>query len=289
MNEESTTAPVLTPDAIGDALDFYRSLTSDRRDVERDIIMLSLDNGVFPDAVRYGVFEVNHKDTKHSVFRGVIKSISGDRYYFQLPPNGIFHIVKADTETKKWEAEKLIKSCSLGCDLIKAKKNIEDATKDDEEEKKAGGAIADMAPPSTPEAHDVQTTESQMTENHPGGAMGTTPQQDGSAERWHGSSDDVQRALPQFDHSQNPNAWSTNDLLKAWGQQLQATAPRVANVDPQMRKYMIEIMGKTPQEIDSGRVQLSGVHRAQYNQWVTKSTRVKMNSLQGWLQKSRDK
>lgn len=260
-----------------DALEFYKSLTNDHREVEREIISRTLECCVVPNSVRYGIFK--------DVYRGVVKSTAGELYYFNYPPNGNFHLVKAVDTTKEWEVNKLLKSCNLGFDLIKAEKSVEHAVdEDDEDEKKAD--IAGLPPPSRPEEIDVATQDSQMTEVHPGATSSQTSQQDGSAERWHGTGH-LERALPEITQDENAHAWDTNALMKAWGQQLQATAPRVSTVDPQQRQFMVEVLGKTPDEIDSGKTKMSPSHRAQYNQWLTKSLRGRITTLSSWMGKSR--
>jgi hypothetical protein len=259
-----------------DALEFYKSLTNDNREMEREIISRTLECCVVPNSVRYGIFK--------DVHRGVLKSTAGELYYFNYPPNGNFHLVKADTPTKEWEANKLIKSCNLGFDLIKAEKSVEHAVdEDDEDEKKAD--VAGLPPASRPEDQNVATQDSQVTEVHPGATTSQTSQDDGSAERWHGTGH-LERALPVITQEENAHAWDTTALMKAWGQELQKTAPSVSNVDPQQRQFMIEVLGKTPNEIDSGKTKMSPSYRAQYNQWLTKSLRGRITTLSGWLGKS---
>ena len=267
-----------------DALEFYKSVTTDNREVEREIISRVIECAVVPDSVRYGIFK--------SVYRGVVKSTQGQMYYFNYPLNGNFHLVQADSRNKEWEANKLFKSCTLGFDLIKSAEpkddNGDDEDEDDDKDGKAAGAggAAPLPPPSRPESQELATQASQITTVHPGAAGGgTTPQQDGSEERWHGGGH-IERALPPITQEENAHAWDTNTLMKAWGQQLQATAPRVSNLDAQQRQFMIEVLGKTPDEVDSGRTKMSSQHNAKYNQWLTKSLRGKITSLSGWLGKS---
>ena len=270
-----------SPSSTIDALEFYKSVTPDNREMEREIISRIIECAVVPNSARYGIFK--------GVYRGVVKSTSGHLYYFNYPPNGNFHLVQADSRTKEWEANKLLKSCNLGFDLIKSDKPEDEDEDEDKEEGKAGGGAggaAPLPPPSRPEAQEIATQAAQITTVHPGAAGGgTTPEQDGSAEKWHGGGH-IERALPPITQDENAHAWDTNALMKAWGQQLQATAPRVSNLDPKQRQFMIEVLGNTPDEVDSGKTKMSPQHHAKYNQWLTKSLRGKITSLSGWLGKS---
>lgn len=267
MSNDLDQAEVNTSDS--DVLDYYKSLTFDNREVERDIILHALDCAVVPKVVRYGIFK--------SVYRGVVQGTDDQLHYFNYPLDGNFHLVLADTINKKWEANKLITKCDLGLDLIKSEKSVEHATEDEEDEKKA--EIAGLPPPSISEERNVATQNSQMTTVHPGAAGGQTAQQDGSSERWHGE-EPLNRS-----QEETLNPWTTADLMKAWGQQLQATAPRIATIDPKERKYMVEVLGKMPSEVDSGMTKMSPQHRAQYNAWLTKGLRSKIDNLSNWLNK----
>lgn len=270
MSDEQTA----TAESHLDALDFYKSTNIADRAFDQEMVLRAMDNRIVPRTVRYDAFR--------EVYRGVVKSTTGELYYFNYTPKtDTYRIVKADTQTKQWEAERLLKNCKHGCDMTNEKQE------DDEKAGKAGGSPADFMPPSIPEEDAVRTADSEVTERHPGATVASTPEQDGSAERWHGSGH-IERALPPTDQSVNPNAWSTTSLLKAWGQVLQETAPRVAQIDPQERRFMIEVMGKAPEEVDSGRVQIGSARRAQYNQWLTRSTRTHMGRLNEWLSKSRN-
>lgn len=257
-----------------DALDFYKSITQDNRVLESSIISNALEFSVVPEVVRYDYFKDN--------YRGVIKSTAGEFYYFNMTKGGNFHLVVADDDTKRWEANKLLKSCNLGMDLVKASEEDEDESKDHEDEEKA---VPSGVPASVKEDVNVATQDSQITEVHPGAAGTQTAQQDGGTERWHGSPN-LERALPELDHSVNPHAWDTIALMKSWGQHLQATAPQQAPaVDRKMQQFMVEILGKTPSEAAAGNPKLSPMQRAQYNQWLTKSLRGRISALSGWLEK----
>lgn len=263
----------------GEILDFYKSLTNDNYVVEREIISKSIEKGVCPDSLRYGEFRGG--------YRGVIKDTAGQLYYFNLPPSLSFQLIKADTKEKQNEACQLHEKLKCGCDMMHTNKTIEAATEEDEDEEKGPmGGTGTLPPASRPEAQEVATQTSQIMTNHPGATQASTPQQDGSTERWHGSGH-LELALPPIDNSTNPNAWNTNQLLKAWGDKLQSTAPRVNPLDPQERKYLVEVLGKTPQEVDSGKARISSQHRAHYNEWLTRSLRTRVGGLVDFLQKSR--
>lgn len=275
MSEETKLEPS-TAVLSGDPLEFYKSLTPAQREMDREFVTAALDRAVFPAQIRYDVFRGG--------YRGVIKSIDGEFHYFTMPPKGVFHLVKANDETKKWEAQRLFKGCGLGCDLIRKS----DDDEDEKEEGKAGapgGATAELPPASQPEAQTIAAQNAEVTQSHPGAAMGTTPQQDGSTNRWHGTPG-LQRALPEINVAVNPHAWDTIALMKAWGQELQETAPRVQQVDPQLKRFCVEVLGKMPSEVEGGNIKLNGLQRAQFNQWLTKSARSRVSGLSEWLQKA---
>lgn len=276
MSEETTK---LEPDAppVGDPLDFYKSVTADHREMDREFVLNALDNAIFPTALRYDLFRGG--------YRGVIKALDGNAYYFNLPPNGAFHLVKAVTDTQKWESERLFKGCGLGCDLVH--KSDKDEDEEDKEGKAGpigGGGTAEMPPASQPEAQNVASQDAQITTEHPGGAMGTTPQSDSSEARWHGTPG-LAKALPDIDASAKHNAWTGIELMKAYGQLLQETAPRLEQVDPKLQQFCVEVLGKMPSEVQSGPIKLNGMQRAQYNAWLTKSTRTRVDGLASWLEK----
>lgn len=277
MSQETKLDPAAS--IISDPLDFYKSLTPTNRESERELINLALDQNVFPASLRYDEFRGG--------FRGVIKSTDGELYYFNYPKVGSYQLVKAVDENRKWEVTRMSKGLSQGCDLVR---KSDDADEDEEEKDgkagPAGGGMAEMPPASVPEAQNVASQAQQMTETHPGGAMGTTPEADGSEARWHGTPG-LAKALPDIDASITHNAWSGVELMKAWGQQLQATAPRLAPTDPKMREFCIDVLGKMPSEVDAGPIKLNGMQRAQYNAWLTKSTRSRVTSLESWLEKAK--
>lgn len=279
MSEEMKLEPASA--IISDPLEFYKSLTPTNRETEREMINLALDNNVFPESMRYDEFRGG--------YRGVMKSTDGDLFYFTWPKVGAFHLVKATDDTRKWEVARLSKGLSQGVDLIRKGDSTDD--EDEEEKGKAGpggGGMSGMPPAPMPEEQNVASQASQMTETHPGGAMGTTPESDTSEARWHGTPG-LLKALPDIDASIQHNAWSGVQLMKAWGDVLQTTAPRLAPVDPKLREFCVEVLGKMPSEVDAGPIKLNGMQRAQFNAWLTKSTRTRVTGLEKWLTKANNK
>jgi hypothetical protein len=256
-DENAVQPPVVNP---SDALDFYKSLQPESRDRDREFVLSALDNNICPDTIRYDEFRGS--------YRGVIKALDGETYYFVLPPTNIFHVVKADNEDKRWEAERILKSCKHGCDLQRA-------LEDKEDEKK--GDITGLPPASLPEQQMVQ--DQTQVDAHPGAAGGQTPEQDGSSDRWHGDGKNVSKAVVI------PDLGSVCKSLSMMGQELQETAPKLNHVDQQMKQFMVEVMGKMPEEVDAGHVSLNSLQRAEYNRWLTKSLRGRMSGLANWLKK----
>lgn len=275
--------------------DVYKSLEPSRRDQDESLVTLAVGEGVIPASMRYGVML--------NIDRGVVKATNGDLYYFQHSgvdtENPIYRIVKADTSTKKWEAERLYNNCKLGCDLVEKawplSVSVEaqndktvDVDDDKEDEEKAAGPAghgpAGKPPASVSEAQAIAGQHRQITEVHPGAAAAVTPDRPEVGRDWHGT----EKALPEIPQQaqiENP-MWRTTDLLRAWGQQLQASAPRQYQVPEQERHFMTEVLGRTPDEISSGQAVMSPTQRAQFNMWLTRSLRTRVSGLQQWLEKS---
>jgi hypothetical protein len=254
-------------------IDNYQSITLENRDLEDNIINKSLEHEIKPLSIRYGIF--------NDVCRGIIKDSNENNYYFNFPPTGKFILVKADTPTKQWEANKLLKNCQLGCDLVKA---LEEEDDEHEDEQKA--EVAELPPAARSEEQNIAAQDSQITEHHPGATTASTPQSDESKERWHGP-EPIVRSVPEEEPIVSNTQWNTNSLMKAWGDHLQSTAPKFNSIDPKQRQFMIEVLGKTPNEVDSGNTKLNPIHRVQFNQWLNKSLHSRLNTLQDWLKKSR--
>jgi hypothetical protein len=245
-------------------IDFYRSINPEVRADDAKILDLVVKSGVYPKMMRWTQFRES--------YRGVVKSFNNEMFYFSFVEGKPFKIVKADNPEKLWDANRIMKGCASGVDMTKA-----------EDEKKAGEGLP---PASQPEAQAIQDENNQVTDQHPGATVATTPEADDSAARWHGTGH-IERALPDLDPTQNAHAWTTSDLLKAWGQHLQTTAPRVVNIDPNQRKFMVSELGLDPRQVDAGKARMNGSQRAQYNEWLTRSLRGRMDGLAGFLRKSR--
>lgn len=254
------------PISEGSVLEMYKSLSMDHRTEEEDLILRSIENGVVPHVLRYGIMK--------SVYRGVVQNGEGELFYFNYVPGKDFKLVKANDKTKAWDAERIIKKSKLGCDLIKAGVKKKDDEEEDEEKSAAGGtAGAAMAP--VPEAQAVAQQNTLTTDVHPG-AAGGGGRPDSSPERWHP------------DEAQKSNEiWTLGSLLKSMGQQLQATAPVPSRMPTDKeREFMVGVLGRSPDEVSAGRVQLSPTQRAHFNMWLNRSLSGKLDTLKTWLKKS---
>lgn len=255
--------------------DFYKSINSLHREDDANLVSILVQNNVIPTAIRYGIMK--------NVYRGVVKDVNENLYYFNyVPNNDSVKLVKADDKTKIWEANKLFKSCNLGCDIIKA----EIVDEDDEDEEKAvgsgpgatggnqtGGHSGGTAP--ITEAQAVAQQNTLLTEEHPGAATAETPDLPNVGRDWHGDN-----------AVKSTKIWTHTDLLKSLGQTLKSTALVInRKIDPKERQYLVEVLGRTPYEVDNGNSRINSAQRAQYNLWLTKSLQTQLNKLENWVKK----
>lgn len=259
----------LNPEVYEESIfDYYKSLSPSHREEEEDIIVKCIESGVVPDLLRYGIFK--------DVYRGVARNSSGNLFYFNYTPSSKFKLIKASDESKVWEANRILNKSTLGCDLIKSEnKNKEDLKHLDEkeDEEKAGLTTGGAASDVIPEEQNVAAQDHLTTDVHPGAAEGSTP--DNNAGNWHGQQEDANKA------------WTYTDLLKGLGMELQAN-PIGGNRIPTQKEqeFMVEALGKTPEEAASGEAQLTSMQRALFQQWLKRSLNTKVNSLKDWLGKT---
>jgi hypothetical protein len=258
--------------------DFYKSLVPARRETDEELLHLVIANGVIPSVLRYGAM--------NSVIRGVVKSTSGELFYFQHVQDRPFHLVAANTANKQWEAEKLLKNCKLGCDLKKSEPSSGDDDTEEREDEERKAAPNPAPPAAFSEEQAIAGQQRQITEQHPGGAGAITPDLPDVGRDWHAAEKALPDVQSQAAQIENP-LWRTTDLLRAWGAQLQATAPRVNQVSPQERRFLIEVLGRTPQEVDTGRAFISPSQKVQYQIWLQRGLRTTVSSLQEWVEKSK--
>jgi hypothetical protein len=288
-------------DEPGSFLALYRSLNIDHLSMDEHLVRGSVDNGVVPASVRYGVM----KRGRIEAYRGVVKSTAGDLFYFNWAPNTEFHLVKADDETKHWEASKLLKSCTLGCDIRKSSsapldpgETVEEATEPDEtkgdEEAEKGdlGAIAAQAP--VQEDQYIAQQNRLLTEQHPGSTSSALPDDENTGRDWHGE-DAIARSqaatrpgdgLNPLGTNDGQQHWSALDLLKAWGKNMQRTAPRLAPIaTPLESRYMSEVLGMSSDQVRKG-VVLAPRHQIAFQQWKAEKLRTRLSGLEHYLRRS---
>jgi hypothetical protein len=253
-----------------DIIDFYKSIDSSTRSDDIELLHLITVDGVVPRSIRYGVM--------NNVRRGVAKSVDGKDYYFNYVPGHSFKLVPASDQEKQWEANRVYKACKLGCDLYKSESTEDppvEAQDDHEDEEKAVGSGGGQGSQSTmpspvPEEQAINEQNHRITEEHPGAAGGSTPDQPGVGRDWHGTQ----------------KSWTAADLLKSWGDELQAsTVIKSRQVDPKEAEFMTTVLNKSKTDVQAGRIRMTPVQRQQYNHWLSKSLDKGINRLSNWLEK----
>ena len=272
----------LDPNIERSVLDMYKSLTPNRRSEEEELLTLSISEGVVPSSLRYGIMNQTR--------RGVVKSTDGTLYYMSYAPGHEFRLIKADTPRKKWESENLLKNCNLGCDLIKAGAEYHDDEKEEELDKAEGGAGQQVASRPMPVEEEQQIADQHdvMTTHHPGAAGALTPDQPNRGKDWHGTQQQQVPTQPVPDAPvEKGGFWDMNTLLKGLGQSMQKSVPpRYRQPSHQEHQFMVEVLGRSPEDIAGGNASMSPGQRVQFNQWLNKSLRYSLNGLQGWRNKN---
>lgn len=240
-----------TENAAIDAIDMYKSLSIEHRAVDSAILGEFLVRNIAVDSIRYGEFR--------GMQRGAVKALDGSRYYFHMTPSAVAHIVPADTVEKSAEVERILRSCKLGCDITKA---VSDA---EEEEKAMDAGVGSLPPASMKESVAVAQNQAQVTDVHPGATVASTPQADGSAQRWHGTAtkSDADEAI---------------DLLKSTSVHLERTLQqRPQHLEPLEVRYMREVFGKS---VTAGPI--PPAHRKQFAEWAAARVRTNISALKKW-------
>lgn len=273
MAESNNDAVYVTDDNV---FDLYRSLDLSKRDEDRHIVIGALENGVVPEVVRYGIMR--------DVYRGVVKSMEGELYYFNYLSGKELKVIKADTPTKQWEAGKLLKTCRLGCDFVKGsttQKNEEEedtsAIPSGEQEKKADPGGVALPNATVQEDQNIRDQQMLTTEEHSGGAGATTPDPtDGG--KWHQNGG--------IDTQKSDGSWKITDLLRGLGSQLQSSPLASRQPSPKEIEYMTQVMGRSPQDIAEGNNHMSSTDRMKMNQWLQRSMNKSLVSLESWLERN---
>jgi len=276
-------------DPPGSFLDMYRSLSSQHIPQDESFVNSVVIEGVIPEVIRYGVM---NRGTMHA-YRGVVKSTQGDLYYFNWHEGAKFKLVPANDDTKVWEANKLFKSCQLGCDLIRSNDNApitagEPVDPPEEEEdindvdKDEGGVPGAAVAPVAEETW-AQDQQRMLHEVHPG-AAGTQTADDPTVGRdWHAQ--DLSRAqdgMGALASNDGEKHWTTSDLLKSWGKQMQATAPRVLpRVSALEAEYMNTVLNVPQEQIQKGML-MTPRHRHSFEEWKASRLRGRLAKLSSW-------
>jgi hypothetical protein len=285
-------------DEPGSFLALYRSLSATHTNMDECVVRGSVDCGVIPSAIRYGILQRGNIE----VYRGVVKSTRGDLFYFSWAPDTDFKLVKADDQSKVWDASRLFKACRIGCDLRRSMtapldpgETVEEASKEgtefeDEETDKGAVPIPSAAQAPLSEERYMEQQESDATQHHPGSTASQMPEDDNTGRDWHS---DIARsvtrpgdAIPGLgtttDAEGQPH-WTAVQLLKSWGQRMQATAPRLAPpVGDLETRYMTEVLGASQDEIRRG-IPLAPRHRLAFQQWRTQQLRGRLAGLENFI------
>lgn len=231
---------------------YYTSLTPTHRMDEEMIVEKAVDEGVIPIEVRYGVMQ--------DAYRGVIKSSNEFLYYFHfLPNNDSFRLIKADDPSQIAEANRMLKAATLGCDLRKAEG--------------VGGNSAGVS--SIDEDDDVAQQDDLITDRHPGSAMATTPDDPAQGRMWH------EQEIPPIN-----KGWNAGSLLEGLNSNLRKSTEQLKRpISQKEHQFMVEVLGKTPDQIDRGDVYMNPTQKVMYQQWLGKSIKTKVGGLNKWLKK----
>jgi hypothetical protein len=275
-------------DAQNSFLDVYRSLDSARVALDEELVSKCVAEGVVPVNIRYGVMR--------GVNRGVAKSTSGELFYFNHVPDSTFKLVPVSVganekviATREWEANKLLGKCNLGCDMRKA-----DEIPSEDSEKLDKAPQAGTIPEDEEQA--ILAQQRMLQERHYGGAGGgTTPDKPEVGRNWH---EPIRRGQEETFQTpgdgMNPVAtndgekhWTAGQLIKAFGEQLQQTAPRVRpQLTPLEVRFATEVLGKSQEVVNTGQVMFSPWEQQRFQQWKTQNLRSRLVSpLQKWLGK----
>jgi hypothetical protein len=274
-------------DPPGSFLDMYRSLSSQHIPQDETFVNSIVIEGVIPETIRYGVM---NRGTMHA-YRGVVKSTQGDLYYFNWHDGAKFKLVPANDDTKVWEANKLFKSCQLGCDLIRSNDSAPITSGepvDPPEEEEASEDIAKDVPAAAvaavSEEQFAQDQERMLHERHPGAAGTQTADDPTQGRDWH-AQETLARAQDGMDalaSNDGEKHWTTADLLKSWGQQMQQTAPRVLpRVSALESEYMQTVLNVPHDQIQKGML-MTPRHRHSFEEWKASRLRGRLAKLSSW-------
>lgn len=279
-------------DSQNSFLEVYRSLNSNHVGTDETIVTRCVELGVVPEQLRYGIMR--------GVNRGVVKAVTGAMFYFNHVPSHpdaekAFKITPVSQGTttaiiqnREWEAGKLLKTCNLGCDMLK-RASVPPSDAEELDKAPETGTIP------IDEERYMQGQQRMLQERHPGAAGGgTTPDRPEVGRDWHQPLRRGQErqtltspadGLPPVASNDGQKHWSAAGLIKSYGEQLQASAPQAR---PQLTQlevtFATEVLGKSQSSIDTGQVSFSPHDQRRFHQWRTNNLRSRLTSpLQKWL------
>ena len=272
-------------DEKGSFLDLYRSFSAEHIPMDEWFVRSSVDQGIIPEAVRYGIMRRGAME----VFRGVVKSTNGELFYFNYSEGKPFILANTHDSAQVQEASRMFKSFKIGCDLRKSDapldpgESLEEQTDpEDEGAEKAvgqGGSHAGAAQAPISEDQYMAQQDSLSTQHHPGSTQSGMPDDPNVGRNWHEPLRRAQDGLNELGVNDGKQHWNTAGLLKALGQHLQETAPRVGpKMDAMEQRYMQEVGG----DVRKG---MTPRQRVGFEQWKAAQLRGRLNPLQSWLRK----
>lgn len=231
------------------SIDYYNCIPGSDLATGNSIVDAAVRQGIVPSQVRY--------DVQSSDITGTMKSSSGSMYCFT------FSSETGHLETLSVDPYTTFQKSIYGFDLKKAEE-LEDEDQEDTE-KAAGpaGQEGSAQPSSITEEQAMAQQNRLMTEQHPGAAGGVTPDRPDRGRQWH---QETVKSL-QF---------LGEDLVKS----VDAYFPKVSDSEKQ---FMVEILGRAPEEVDAGDTRMTPVQKVTYQKWLTKSIHKEYRQLTGWL------
>lgn len=276
----STELEQTTSSVEDQVFDFYRSTDASRRMDDELLLSKAIEEGLTPSSIRYGIMR--------GVYRGAIRDLTGDDYYFNMNKDN-FKLVKADNPTKQFEVDRMYTICTFGVDLVKG--NYEEEFEEEEIDKAQGssGKEPSLPPAVVEEEIDVQAQQSDLiTDRHPGGVGESTPDLEYQGRQWHPDDTAGQQSAAEAMNAQK--SWDYNELLSGLGQAMQKAQPGAPTSKPHIsereKQFMVQELGRSPQEISTGNVYLTPIQRKLYNQWVNKGLQTSVNSLEAWRRRN---
>ncbi len=235
---------------------YYESLTPSHRMDEEFIVSKAIDSGVYTDVLRYEI--------THGAYRGVIKSCDNKHFYFHFSPeNDAFRLIEANTPDRLQEVGNILKSCQLGCGLKKAEGG--------------GGDRGSDGFNTISEEDNIADQDDLTTDVHPGGATHVTPDSPHRGRMWH------EEEVPPVTMAKS---WDAGSLLDGLNDALRKSTSQLRRpISDQERQFMVEVLGRTPEQVQRGDVYMNPTQKVMYNQWVNKSMRSSMTDLDKWLKK----